>query len=98
MFIINIPVHDLNLYFFFLNMEGQLNSDECDDCFFFKALGCYWVTTNFISLFQAFLFTLKPVKKFFNIPEIVQVAPQNNKGNKSLREIYQDLKEDSARK
>lgn len=62
------------------------------------ALGCYWVTTNFISLFQAFLFTLKPVKKFFNIPEIVQVTPQNNKGNKSLREIYQDLKEDSARK
>lgn len=33
MFIINIPVHDLNL-----NMEGQLNSDECDECddwFFF---------------------------------------------------------------
>lgn len=62
------------------------------------ALGCYWVTTNFISLFQAFVFTFKPVKKFFNIPESVQVAPQTNKGNKSFKEIYQDFKEDSARK
>lgn len=62
------------------------------------ALGCYWVTTNFISLFQAFLFTLKPVKRFFNMPETVQIAPQTNKSNKSLREMFRDLKEDSARK
>nr|XP_022336377.1 mitochondrial inner membrane protein OXA1L-like [Crassostrea virginica] len=62
------------------------------------ALGSYWVTSNLFSLFQAFLFSIKPIQKFLGIPDPIRPENPKAKENKSFREAFREIKEESARK
>lgn len=43
-----------------------------------KAIFCYWITSNLFSLVNGYVLRQKPVRKFFNIPEIVQQPANPN--------------------
>jgi hypothetical protein len=51
------------------------------------------VSTNLVSLLQAFLFSFKGVQKFLKIPETIVPVDKVLKKDKSLRETFQEMKE-----
>ncbi|XP_048765403.1 mitochondrial inner membrane protein OXA1L-like [Ostrea edulis] len=61
-----------------------------------SALCCYWVSTNLVSLLQAFLFSFKGVQKFLQIPETIVPANKLLKKDKSLKETFREMKEMAA--
>ncbi|XP_061197527.1 mitochondrial inner membrane protein OXA1L-like isoform X1 [Saccostrea echinata] len=61
-----------------------------------SALCCYWVTNNTISLLQAVLFSSKDVRKYLNIPEAVVHQKDLKTNNKTFRESFKEIKEQSG--
>lgn len=45
--------------------------------FHFKALNVYWLTSNFISIFQARLIRWDPIREKLGIPEMIKWKPHD---------------------